>query len=318
MESRSHVVQFFQRRPFMRGPLRARRPPGFTLVELLAVIAIVALLIVLLLPAVQAAREAARTLQCTNHLRQLGLAAANFESARGHLVPPKVGTQFENRGSTLVYLLPFLEEGAAYEKYDLRQEITADGNQEIAGRRISVFLCPTMELPREVPDLGCGESLAPGSYVISSRTKYGNHHDLDGAFVAPPESGTYPLRLRNIEDGATKTLLLGEIDYGFKDFKWSDCAGKNGSSKWGDTTWAHGYWYYAWGHMASEFPQLFNSNRAYLNPYSARVFRSDHVAGVQFVFLDTTVRMLPTNTAPAIRAALVTRAGKEAIDLDAL
>jgi prepilin-type processing-associated H-X9-DG protein len=70
--------------------------------------------------------------------------------------------------------------------------------------------------------------------------------------------------------------------------------------------------------MAAEFPNLFNNNARYLNPYSARVFRSDHPGGVQFVFVDASVRFLTDDTPPEIRNALVTRRGGEALPQDLL
>ena len=107
---------------------------GFSLVELLAVIAIIGTLVSLLIPAVQSTRESARRSQCASNLRQLGIATHAYESARGHLPPPKLGSQFENRGSTLVVLLPYLEEAAAYRDYNLDEPVGSQNNSKITSQ----------------------------------------------------------------------------------------------------------------------------------------------------------------------------------------
>lgn len=107
-------------RPVLR---RSSVPSGFTLIELLVVIAIIAILIALLLPAVQQAREAARRSQCRNNMKQLGLAAHNFESSYGKLPPGYLGPQTDvsiaSGGNQpylgpLVYLLPYVEQSQVY------------------------------------------------------------------------------------------------------------------------------------------------------------------------------------------------------------
>src|SRR3954469_22462761 len=96
------------------------RRRGFTLIELLVVIAIIGVLVALLLPAVQAAREAARRIQCTNNLKQLGLAIHNYESANGVLPPPFVlgiisGRTLNGNGwSAHARVLPYLEQNATF------------------------------------------------------------------------------------------------------------------------------------------------------------------------------------------------------------
>jgi prepilin-type N-terminal cleavage/methylation domain-containing protein/prepilin-type processing-associated H-X9-DG protein len=129
----------------------ARR--GFTLIELLVVIAIIAVLIALLLPAVQAAREAARRAQCANNLKQMGLAAANYEAAigtfpqgRGHMDCCDVGATIDNDcdgWSAAARLLAFAEQTVMYNAINFNDTPIGCRNSTVEGSGLTLFWCPS-------------------------------------------------------------------------------------------------------------------------------------------------------------------------------
>jgi prepilin-type N-terminal cleavage/methylation domain-containing protein/prepilin-type processing-associated H-X9-DG protein len=159
-----------------------RRPrAGFTLIELLVVIAIIAVLIALLLPAVQAAREAARRAQCVNNLKQLGLAAHNFESGNGTLPPdwgpyPYIGGG--SRVNFLAIIMPYLEQGALYNAWNLQVDSNGGGSLEVNETaritQVSSFLCPSDPGGGSCGDVG-------GSNIPCGQTNYFANQGFTGA-----------------------------------------------------------------------------------------------------------------------------------------
>lgn len=163
------------------------RSKAFTLVELLVVIAIIGILIALLLPAVQAAREAARRMQCTNNLKQIGLAVHNFHDSQGGLPPTSTGGTL--RPSLWVLILPYMEQGTIYENvmnWTNRGEIqitndtfwntlTADQRE---GMYVGTFFCPTRGARKSL--LGDGPGQTPDNFGSGGYT-YGPQGDY--AFV---------------------------------------------------------------------------------------------------------------------------------------
>ena len=119
--------------------MQTQRKTGFTLVELLVVITIIGILIALLLPAVQAAREAARRTRCTNNLKQLGLAMQLFHEANGHLPPARV---FDRSITWAAFLLPYLEQDAAFELFDPAKSYY-DQDADARGFAPSLYYCPS-------------------------------------------------------------------------------------------------------------------------------------------------------------------------------
>jgi prepilin-type N-terminal cleavage/methylation domain-containing protein len=144
---------------------------GFTLVELLVVITIIGILIALLLPAVQAAREAARRAQCTNNLKQIGLATLNYEQ-QWHKLPPGAFWQTAagnliNHGSILIRLLPYIEQQSLYDQFNFTGTLTSNtstdnqtyrGSTKLLGSAvIATYLCPSDDYPALMAANGRGK-----------------------------------------------------------------------------------------------------------------------------------------------------------------
>jgi prepilin-type N-terminal cleavage/methylation domain-containing protein len=146
----------------------ARQQAAFTLVELLVVISIIGILVGLLLPAVQAAREAARRMQCQNHLHQIGLATHLFHDAQRAFPParyqPRPGAPIEqacggSETTWLVRILPFIEQGSVERSWDYSKAY-ADHADSVRSQAIATYCCPSRR----------GLSEAVGSGVISATT----------------------------------------------------------------------------------------------------------------------------------------------------
>jgi len=224
---------------------RFRPIQGFTLVELLVVIAIIGVLIALLLPAVQQAREAARRMQCSNHLKQIGLAIHNYHDT--HKVFPCASVvqgstwgqvHDSHKGSPYVKILPYLEQNALYQSCNFTGDtvsvsVTPDGDK-VSTVIIDTIICPSDDHPGQWKDGASintgsnGEDRALTNYSFSmgsqANSPCGTHNDYFGngpvvradTLNANEISGVFShwawaARMRDITDGLTNTIALGEI-----------------------------------------------------------------------------------------------------------
>lgn len=188
---------------------------AFTLVELLVVIAIIGILVGLLLPAVQAAREAARRVQCANHLKQVVLACHNYESAFKKLPPSSVldlnVTQTGNNGSWGVHgrILPFLEQANLYDGVDL--SLAWDDQQSINDVKVETYACPS---DPKSDDFRVFDDGRPTLYPTNYGFNLGRWFVYDPATRRGGEGMFFPdsfLRFRDCLDGLSNTLMISEV-----------------------------------------------------------------------------------------------------------
>lgn len=227
-----------------------RKNKAFTLVELLVVIAIIGILVALLLPAVQAAREAARRTQCVNNLKQLGLAVLNYHDANNHFPENQFNSGPSGSGASGCepgfyswhsQILPFIEEGPLYDSIDFTVNMSDDCNEanyEIssshpnaiaAGTIVEAFLCPSDSATstnsilgdaNPAPDNYAGNAGWPNATIgINGEKEVGEFNGVIGLINPNPIpddngnlfwSNSLRVSMKQITDGTSKTLAVAE------------------------------------------------------------------------------------------------------------
>ncbi len=242
-------------------------------------IAIVGLLVGLLLPAVQAAREAARRTSCFNNLRQMGIGLHHYHAALGCFPPGGIEPRSPKwpKGRQLawsVFLLPYVEQQTVYRTLDTGKAFDAPENAEGAARVLAIYLCPSV--PRSSP-------LREGRGACDYGGIYGER--ITGPNNPPKGTMLYDraLTIGDIRDGTSQTLMISE-DSSFPDGQWIN--GRN------------------------IFDQAYAINRA---PPIENDIRSDHPGGANGLFGDGSARFLMETMPLETLAAICTRAGGEIV-----
>ncbi len=328
-----------------------RSTRGFTLIELLVVIAIIGVLIALLLPAVQAAREAARRSQCINNMKQIGLALMNYESTNGALPPPLIRTGRCNHGTTpddyfilnttgFALILGQLEQQPLYDAYNFSHASSTSNpygremrgtsfvNSTVTGTLISAYTCPSDDDPEVVvstPGTGAfyERNQARRSnymFAVGQSTDYNcgfRYNDIN-RLHRPAFYTDRSTKLQEVRDGLSNTVLVGESVQA----KSSPSFGPYWGS--GTHTSVH-------GRVLSPINASGNIVAGYENylpnapwptdvqrrPY-AWVMSSRHSGGLNMLFGDGSVRFIKNSVTPQVWWAIQTIQGNEIISADQL
>jgi prepilin-type N-terminal cleavage/methylation domain-containing protein len=319
------------------------RRRAFTLVELLVVIAIIGILVALLLPAVQAAREAARRMQCLSQLKQHGLALHNYHDTYG-LLP--VGAYSAHWGTWMVGLLPFVEQTALYDRYSPNQKydwpagghrfssVAPSFNLDVTSRRLAVFTCPS-DSRQTVPALGttghnyavnlgntglavhsCEEEVTSGAVPELHGVRFaGAPFAVSGWRTDATDVPAAAYSLASIIDGTSNTLLVSELIQGA------------GGDWRGQAWWGYGAGFTT--HLGPNSPQADvvrdalhcvsgHGNPPCFGPHSEdrpmmNAARSRHPGGVQALLADGSARFVAQNIDLTAWRALSTTQGGEVV-----
>ena len=322
----------------MKHQTKPRR--GFTLVELLVVIAIIGILIGMLLPAVQAVREAARRTTCLNNLKQISLAALNFESGNMRLPsagkgttsanPPVVGLYDANSNlvgtdtvqaqSMHTQILAFIEQGTVQDLFaDQSAAYTDTANVAGAESRIDAFICPTVGgvrggTERDQPGGFGYTDYAPIILVDATITESGNF--LQGTF-----NGQGGRRIGSVSDGTSNTIGIAESTGRHQSYAipgansanntmcLAEAAGGVGAMwRWADPENAF---------IASDRINTLASTRDFVNEWggtnagpNGETF-SFHTGGANVAYVDGSTHFVPDSIATEVYAATCSRSGGE-------
>jgi prepilin-type N-terminal cleavage/methylation domain-containing protein/prepilin-type processing-associated H-X9-DG protein len=301
----------------MIHPSRNRRSTrGFTLIELLVVIAIIAVLIALLLPAVQSAREAARRAQCTNNMKQLGLACANYESANGvfpigtYMMTPLPGgagppgdpsstpCSGRHEASILVRLLPYYEQAQIYNAYNSNIHFSNPPNATFQAAGVATLWCPSDGTVSQIDYSNFSYGMRFTSYKGNAGTWFtpGRYQDptcMGSAFgtLTGQANGIFNFYSRTtisgITDGTSNTMLLGEYAWSKTTHGEEICWGWWDSGNYADTMYTTLYPLNPFN-RAGDFGTGTGINAdLYVSAAS-----SYHPGGANFAFCDGSVRFL--------------------------